>query len=83
MTFLEFIQSDSFLELVCVVVCLLHSVISIINALLTRRKINKFCDKCYSPIIDGEEHECLTDDQLKALTVFVASLNSKKDKDNG
>lgn len=84
MTFLEFLQSDSLCALLCFVFCVVHSIISIFNARRLNKRISALCDKCGSPVIEGESHDCvLNTTQLKALSAFVAELKKGGDSDAG
>lgn len=65
----------NWLEIVCLVVCALHALLGAIKSHLLAKKVDALCSFCGSAIVKGEEHSCvLTDDQIKALTLFVNSL---------
>lgn len=63
--------------------CVFHSVIEFFRARKLNKRIEKICSDCGSPVIEGEDHQCvLTPAQLQALTSFVLSLK-KGDENNG
>ncbi|WGL31164.1 hypothetical protein [Dipodfec virus UOA04_Rod_754] len=73
-TFLEYLP-----EILCIAFCFLHFVFGLVNALLTRKKIDKICDKCGTPLASGEEHKCLlSDSQIDKLYEFVLSLRNNE-----
>lgn len=68
--------------ILCVGVCILHLIIGVISAIVQNKKISKICDKCGSPIFEGEKHTCsLTYEELSALVAFVKDF--KGDNENG
>lgn len=71
----------NYIDYICIAVCVLHFVVSFISSLIQRKKINMLCDKCNSPIVEGEQHDCeLTSSQLKALTNFILELKKSEVK---
>lgn len=84
MTFLDFLQSDSLCTLLCLIFCVLHSIVSFVNTHKLNKRVTALCDKCGSPVIEGESHDCvLNTTQLKALSAFVAELKKGSSSDVG
>lgn len=66
---------DLILELCCISFCFLHLLIGLINGILQKKKLDHICEKCISPVYEGEEHNCiLSDKQLKKLSSFIKSV---------
>ncbi|WGL31148.1 hypothetical protein [Dipodfec virus UOA04_Rod_751] len=43
---------------ICCVFCIIHFIVGLINSKLQNKKIEKICDKCLTPLVEGEKHEC-------------------------
>ena len=64
---------------VCGLFCFFNCLCGFIRAAKTDKKITKLCEKCGVPVLEDEKHECpLSEEQLTALTVFLASLKGDK-----
>lgn len=64
----------------CGFFCLFHFIYSFISSFLMKKKIDKFCSDCGSPVYEDEVHKCLSDTQIGKLVDFV---NSLRGDDNG
>lgn len=69
-------------EVLCVLACVLHSVFQRRKLSSLSEKIELLCVKCGAIVPNGEVHECptveLTEDQVRALASFVASMEVRK-----
>lgn len=66
-------------HIACLAFCVLHSIFEFFRACRLNKKVEKLCQDCGSPVIEGEQHDCvLTSTQLKALTAFVLELQRSK-----
>lgn len=74
MEWLEFVLTG-----LCGFMCLFHFVYSFISSYLMKKKIDKFCERCGSPIYEDEVHKCLSDTQIGKLVEFVNSLRGDVD----
>lgn len=65
-------------ELICSVACgffcIFHFIVQFFVSRKTNKKIDYFCDRCFSPVYHDEQHDCLNSDQLNKLYEFVNSL---------
>lgn len=70
-----------YIHIGCLAFCVLHSIFEFFRARKLNKKVEKLCQDCGSPVVEGEDHQCLlTSTQLKALTAFVYELqNSNKE----
>lgn len=55
-------------EYLCLGVCVIHAVVSWINSFRLGKKINRVCELCGSPVVEGEKHDCLP---LTAFESFI------------
>lgn len=81
---------DRYIEFFCLGFCFLHMIFSFVQSFIQHKKIKSICEKCLSPVLEGEEHQCseavlharelvcsLPEEQLILLSQFVQFL--KKD----
>ncbi|QXN75168.1 hypothetical protein [Microvirus mar34] len=69
-----------FLLLYCLYLCI-QCAIQIFNARSVGKKISSLCSTCITPVIDGEKHECmLNEEELQTLTKFISLLQSHEVK---
>lgn len=61
-------------ELFCLIICALHIITELIVSAISHKKIERICSKCLAPIVEGESHDCLNNEQLQALTSFIKTL---------
>lgn len=66
---------------VCGCFCFIHLIVGIISSISQNRKIERICNKCGSPVLEGENHTCtLSYEELSAIVAFVRDL--KGDSEN-
>lgn len=75
---------DLICPLLCFVYCIIHTVVQCIGACKLNKKITSLCEKCGSPVVEGDSHECderkkvllksLSDSDIKALYNLLDSL---------
>lgn len=56
-----------------------HLVGIYVHTLYTGKKVQSVCEKCFSPKVQGEQHDCkgLTDEQLQAVVVLIEKLRGE------
>lgn len=73
-------SSDKIISLVVLILSVfLHFVVPFISSVLTGKKITKICNKCFSPVVDGEQHTCLTTEQLDLVEKLILSFKGDND----
>lgn len=68
---------DKYIEICCLGFCFLHMIISFVQSFIQHKKIKSVCEKCLSPVVEGEEHVCsniLSSDQLELLVKLIESI---------
>ncbi|UPW41200.1 hypothetical protein [Sigmofec virus UA08Rod_5092] len=66
------------IDLICLLVCAAHVLVSVISALVQRKQIKRICDKCGVAVTD-DTHDCtLSDVQMNALVEFIKSIKEIK-----
>lgn len=65
---------------VCLGLCAIHALISWISSFRLGKKVIDICNKCGSPVVDQEKHDCfsLSTFQLTALEQFIKSIKEDK-----
>lgn len=64
---------------VCLFTCAFHLIHSVVSSLKLNKRIDKLCEKCGMPVVEGEEHLCsLTPEQLDKIVALVVSLKGDK-----
>lgn len=59
-------------EIICLLVCAVHSVVSVIVGIVQKRKIDRFCDKCGSPVFEGDIHDCKFNLSIEQIVELMA-----------
>lgn len=74
-------------DYICLGVCILHIICFVyefIHNLIQGKKISKLCDKCNTPVFEGEEHECfelfksLPKEKVELVCNFIDFLKGDK-----
>lgn len=82
---MELMTVNPWFLLAYAVYLIVQCIVQVINARSVGKKISSLslCGTCAKPVVDGDAHDCaLSDDELQALTQFVALLKSHKAGDN-
>lgn len=66
-------------DYLCVGICVFHAFLEIVVSIVSRKKIQKICDKCFLPVVEGSNHICsdLTSSLLSTMSESDLQIISK------
>lgn len=68
-----------YFDYICIAVCGLHFIISLVQGFISRKRFKTLCTKCFQPVFEGEEHVCpFNDAEMETIKKFLTYLEAKK-----